>query len=173
MSSGGSPDDNVRLGRARDQQTRVTSQPQIVSMCWNYAALLPAPRPRRVSHGRAMDAGPPQEGGPVGNSVSGMLSTPEPGPGNEGTRGGRGSSASDEGTLSLQSHPSCAPEHFRAQDPFYYYCDISAVSTQSPLSPYQPGARGEEGCVMPPRSVAGLQLVLTAEFKTIREGCRC
>lgn len=62
-----------------------------------------APRPRCVRQGRALDTGPPRHD-QLGTACLGR-SRHQPGPRNEGTRGGRGSSAPDGGPLALQSHP--------------------------------------------------------------------
>lgn len=51
--------------------------------------LLPAPRPPRVSHGRVLDTSPKRSG--QSGTVSGMLSAPEPGPGDLATPGRQGS----------------------------------------------------------------------------------
>lgn len=144
MSAGGTPPMTTWDGRGlRAADTRDFPAPNRTS------ELEPCALLQLQGHAVCVRAGPwtpaPPRHDQLGTACLGR-SRHQPGPRNEGTRGGRGSSAPDGGPLALQSHPACA------RGPFGYCRDISAASTQPHLSPHQPAAHAGEGCVVPSRS---------------------
>lgn len=170
MSAGGTPPMTTWDGRGlRAADTRDFPAPNRTS------ELEPCALLQLQGHAVCVRAGPwtpaPPRHDQLGTACLGR-SRHQPGPGNEGTRGERGSSAPDGGPLALQSHPT--PRVPGAPSV------TAATSRLPPHSPICPPTspqlmRGRDASCPRghPGSAAGLRLVLTAEFKAIREGCRC